>query len=621
MLGTVVSAKYRIDSIIGLGGMSIVYKARRLSDNRVVAIKIPNEEYRQKPEYLRRFESEARAVMSLSHRNIIELLDVGFHDDIPYIVLEFATGRTLKEIIDDNGPLSPNYAVKIINQVLSALNHAHENGIIHRDIKPQNIIITASGGAKLTDFGIAKMVTASTKTFAGKKVLGSVHYISPEQAKGEEVTPASDIYSTGIMLYEMLTGRLPFDSDAALSVALMHLNDEMTPACAINPKVSSALSDVVLKACSKDIGSRYATAEEMRADLVRALKEPNGRFARMKAQVHGKSTKRRFVSSRVWIIPVGVIAGFALIISMFFLGSLMANGTSVTSEDVVPQLVGKTYAEAQEYARLREYTVSVDGYEISDAYPEGYVIDQSPAAGSRNTVGGRISVIISSGTGMSSVPNLVGLTQSQAIGMLADEGLVPELKQVYSDLPAGQVIRQDPESGIELHPGDTVTLYISGSDNGSDALPDVTGQNISAAVMTLRNMGFTRIRVREHFDDTYDGDDFAVIAQSPEADTISYLDQIIELTVNRKFASMYSADIAFNLDIPTSNASIMVTVIRADFSELVIYEGTHATAGTQIPISFCGYVWSPGSYECVVYINGVEAKRGTFQFAYRSAQK
>ena len=207
MIGSVLANKYKIKSIVGIGGMAVVYKAYRITDNKVVAVKVLNDEYRRKPDYVRRFESEAKAVMSLSHPNIIGLLDVGIDGDAPFIVLEFATGKTLKEIIDENGPLSQGFAVKIISQVLSALAHAHEKGVIHRDIKPQNIIVTAGGIVKLTDFGIAKIVsTSSTKTFAGKKVLGSVHYISPEQAKGEAVTPASDIYSTGIMLYEMFTG-------------------------------------------------------------------------------------------------------------------------------------------------------------------------------------------------------------------------------------------------------------------------------------------------------------------------------------------------------------------------------------------------------------------------------
>ena len=421
MIGSVLANKYKIKSIVGIGGMAVVYKAYRITDNKVVAVKVLNDEYRRKPDYVRRFESEARAVMSLSHPNIIGLLDVGIDGDAPFIVLEFATGKTLKEIIDENGPLSQGFAVKIISQVLSALAHAHEKGVIHRDIKPQNIIVTAGGIVKLTDFGIAKIVsTSSTKTFAGKKVLGSVHYISPEQAKGEAVTPASDIYSTGIMLYEMVTGKLPFDSDAPISVALMHLQDQMTPACKFNPKVSTALSDVILKACAKEPSERYSSATEMKNDIVRAMSEPNGRFARLRSKAHNDAEKA-LVPKRVWMIPASVIVILVLIVSMFFLGSSIANKPLGTNVDVVPSLVGKKLREAQEYARLRGYTVIIEDNEISDKFEEGCIIEQTPTAGTKSSAGKKISVIVSSGTGMSSVPNCIGMTQMYAASALSAE--------------------------------------------------------------------------------------------------------------------------------------------------------------------------------------------------------
>ena len=617
MIGSVLANKYKIKSIVGIGGMAVVYKAYRITDNKVVAVKVLNDEYRRKPDYVRRFESEARAVMSLSHPNIIGLLDVGIDGDAPFIVLEFATGKTLKEIIDENGPLSQGFAVKIISQVLSALAHAHEKGVIHRDIKPQNIIVTAGGIVKLTDFGIAKIVsTSSTKTFAGKKVLGSVHYISPEQAKGEAVTPASDIYSTGIMLYEMVTGKLPFDSDAPISVALMHLQDQMTPACKFNPKVSTALSDVILKACAKEPSERYSSATEMKNDIVRAMSEPNGRFARSKAH---NDAEKALVPKRVWMIPASVIVILVLIVSMFFLGSSIANKPLGTNVDVVPSLVGKKLREAQEYARLRGYTVIIEDNEISDKFEEGCIIEQTPTAGTKSSAGKKISVIVSSGTGMSSVPNCIGMTQMYAASALSAEDLVPEYKIVYSDRPYGEVISQDPVGGTELHPGDTVTLYISGQDEGSETIPDLSNLNYIYAIGALRDIGFTSIRIREKYDPEYKGDDFSVYSQSPAAETVAYLEQTVELVIIRKEHGHYAADIAFNVDIPTNNASIMVTVVRPDLSEFIVYENTYPTASSQVAISFCGLVWSPGKYECILYINGTEVKRSTYYFTYRGS--
>ena len=619
MIGSVLANKYKIKSIVGIGGMAVVYKAYRITDNKVVAVKVLNDEYRRKPDYVRRFESEARAVMSLSHPNIIGLLDVGIDGDAPFIVLEFATGKTLKEIIDENGPLSQGFAVKIISQVLSALAHAHEKGVIHRDIKPQNIIVTAGGIVKLTDFGIAKIVsTSSTKTFAGKKVLGSVHYISPEQAKGEAVTPASDIYSTGIMLYEMVTGKLPFDSDAPISVALMHLQDQMTPACKFNPKVSTALSDVILKACAKEPSERYSSATEMKNDIVRAMSEPNGRFARLRSKAHNDAEKA-LVPKRVWMIPASVIVILVLIVSMFFLGSSIANKPLGTNVDVVPSLVGKKLREAQEYARLRGYTVIIEDNEISDKFEEGCIIEQTPTAGTKSSAGKKISVIVSSGTGMSSVPNCIGMTQMYAASALSAEDLVPEYKIVYSDRPYGEVISQDPVGGTELHPGDTVTLYISGQDEGSETIPDLSNLNYIYAIGALRDIGFTSIRIREKYDPEYKGDDFSVYSQSPAAETVAYLEQTVELVIIRKEHGHYAADIAFNVDIPTNNASIMVTVVRPDLSEFIVYENTYPTASSQVAISFCGLVWSPGKYECILYINGTEVKRSTYYFTYRGS--
>ena len=220
MIGKILANKYYIDSVVGSGGMATVYKAHILSNNKVVAIKVLKDEHKSNPDFVRRFEREARTVLSLSHENIVRSYDVGSEDGIYYIVLEYVVGKTLKEIMEDSGPLSPRVTVNLMCQVLDALSHAHGRGIIHRDVKPQNVIVTVNGKVKLTDFGIAREVNASTKTFAGSNVLGSVHYISSEQARGDDVGPSSDIYSAGIMMYEMLTGRLPFDGENTVSIAL-----------------------------------------------------------------------------------------------------------------------------------------------------------------------------------------------------------------------------------------------------------------------------------------------------------------------------------------------------------------------------------------------------------------
>ena len=262
-----VSGRYRIKSLIGSGGMANVYKAYDEESQRIVALNVLKDEHRGDMEFVRRFEREAQAVLMLSHENIVRSYDVGEDDGVSYIVLEYVEGKTLKEIIKEEGPLSPKTAVNYACQVLDALSHAHERGIIHRDVKPQNVIITPRGKAKLTDFGIARDAAATTRTFAGTNVIGSVHYISPEQARGDNATAGSDIYSCAIMLYEMLTGSVPFSGDNSVAVALKHLQEEIIPPIQVNSKIPRALSDVVVKAAAKNITMRYFTARQRKADL------------------------------------------------------------------------------------------------------------------------------------------------------------------------------------------------------------------------------------------------------------------------------------------------------------------------------------------------------------------
>lgn len=280
MIGEILNHKYRVVELIGTGGMAHVYRAINMSNRKPVAIKVLKEEFGKDPEFLRRFEREARASLHLSHENVVRAYGVGQHNGLPYIVLEYVEGQTLKELIQQNGVIPIRAAISICCQLLDALDAAHSHGIIHRDVKPQNIIINSKGKVKLTDFGIARDVSASTVTFAGANVMGSVHYISPEQAKGNLVSESSDIYSVGVTLYEMLTGDVPFKAETTVSIALMHLQNEPQQPATLNAKIPPALNDVVLRAMQKDPSQRYRSAKGMRADLVRCITEPYGTFPR-----------------------------------------------------------------------------------------------------------------------------------------------------------------------------------------------------------------------------------------------------------------------------------------------------------------------------------------------------
>ena len=321
MTPDIIDGKYRVIREVGSGGMAHVYRAINMSSRKVVAVKMLREEYLNDKEFLRRFEREARASLELSHDNIVRAFGVGDDDGVPYIVLEYVEGKTLKELIQEspNGHLSVQQSIGICSQILDALSYAHAHGIIHRDVKPQNVIVTNRGRAKLADFGIAREVTASTVTFSGKNVIGSVHYISPEQAKGQPATEESDIYSAGISLYEMLTGTVPFIGDTTVATALMHLSAEATPPRELNPSVPPALNDIVMRAIEKDPKMRYSSAKLMRSDLIRSLTHPNGTFARDRESKESKTPGRRMSLSVYAWISISVFTPI-LVIFLAYLG-------------------------------------------------------------------------------------------------------------------------------------------------------------------------------------------------------------------------------------------------------------------------------------------------------------
>ena len=317
MIGTILDRKYRIVQLIGSGGMAMVYKAINMSNRRTVAIKMLKEEYKDDAEFLRRFSREASAILNLSHENIVRAYGVGTYNGLPYLVMEYVEGHTLKNLIETNGPLPVRTAIGITCQILDALSAAHSHGIIHRDVKPQNMIVTDKGRVKLADFGIAREVKASTVTFSGQKVLGSVHYISPEQAKGTVAHEESDLYSVGICLYEMLTGSVPFESDSTVSIALMHLQEKPVPPIEKNPEIPSALNDIVLKALAKTPEERYRTARDMRTDLVRSLSDPNGTFVNDPNNKSSKNTQKRpsvyVLISLCVFLPIILISAIVII--------------------------------------------------------------------------------------------------------------------------------------------------------------------------------------------------------------------------------------------------------------------------------------------------------------------
>ncbi len=620
MIGEIVADRYRVDKLIGSGGMANVYKAYDEKDKRVVALKVLKDEHKTDPDFLRRFEREAKAVLSLSHPNIVRSFDVGFDDDLPFIVLEYVPGKTLKDVIKEHGTLPPKTAVNITCQVLEALSSAHEIGIIHRDVKPQNVIITPEGVAKLADFGIARDAGTTTRTFAGTNVIGSVHYLSPEQARGDDVTVESDIYSCGIMLYEMLTGNVPFMGDNQVTIALKHLQEDVTPPVLLNPKIPRALSDVVVKASAKKPSQRYATARQMRNDLQRSLKEPFGKFARLDRDEDEvtKRKRRRSLGLGNLILMVLVVVG--MFIAMFFIGRSFLEGETTTSyEYIVPPLTGRLVEEASSLAKKRGFVLKVSGYESSDEYPEGQIIDQSPMSGMKGKEGDVLNVIVSNGNDYEVVPNVVGMALSDA--EMTFDGIdlyIGEVKyDATSEQPQGQIIKQTPESGVKAFKGDTVDVWISGSPSQNIEMPPVTKLPLDEAILQLNNIGFKNIWIRPIMPEEA-ADEETVTKQSPAASMSVSKSCLVELWICRTFLGNCTCDMAFNVDIKDTEkpVNVVVTATLTHGIEVVLFETTLQPAAQQ-SISFTAYMLEAGTYECTLYVGGEKVKSMNYEFALR----
>ena len=619
-IGKVVACKYRVDSLIGTGGMANVYKAYTLSGHKPVAIKVLKEEYEGDAEFVRRFRREAQAVLTLSHENIVRSYDVGEEDGSHYIVLEYVPGMTLKEIIKKDGPIQTRAAVNIACQLLEALEHAHECGIIHRDMKPQNVLVTSRGKAKLADFGIARDARASTMTFAGTNVIGSVHYISPEQARGEAVSAESDIYSMGITLYEMLTGQLPFAGDNTVSIAIKHLQEEMTPPIALKPDLPPALNDVVVKATAKQPSQRYHSAKAMRKDLLRALREPNGKFARTQPETqttHKKAKPRKKSISGVVKIGIICIIALGLFLTMFLTVRSLWERDRAAEKELVPKLIGKTVEEARQTAELRGYVLEVGDWIASDTVPSGQIIEQSPAAGSNGKRGDTVMVNVSSGSLGTLVPDLSGMMISEAEQALSAEGLiVGAVEYTASELVTpGLICKQFPIANTEVVEGDTVDIWISGSAEKTDEMPNLINAQIWDALEVLKERGFTHILIRpeQPIDDAREN---CVLKQSPSSGMNADRTSTVELSVCDFIPGAYAADIVFNVDVEENDTNVMVTMVMGEGVEYILYESV-LSKGTQVPVCFQSTLDMEGNKDIIVYLNGMEVRRGTANFEYR----
>lgn len=515
-VGKRLDGRYEIREIIGVGGMAVVYKAYDNIDDRIVSVKILKEEFLANEEFRRRFKNESKAIAVLSHPNIVKVFDVSYGDRLQYIVMEYVEGITLKEYIQQQGVLNHREAVFFVMQILRALQHAHDKGVVHRDIKPQNILLLENGAIKVTDFGIARFAASETRTITDSTI-GSVHYISPEQARGDVTDDKADLYSVGVMLYEMLTGKLPFESENTVSVAIMQLqNDPILPRI-INPQIPVGLEQIILKAMQKNIHDRYQSAAEMLLDLEEFKRNTSIQFDYSYSNseptkyipiVNVKNTDSEedddddepVVKNRTIPILVGIVVALVICLSIG-LGIAFKFGVIGNQTAKVPDLVGKIYSQDSFAADYSKFTFSVTEQVNPEAAPNE-ILSQSPAEGEKiNPKTTKINLVIATSSEMVSVPDkLVGSDYVAVVTKLTQQGLKVREKIVkaedYPEIEAGTVIKVSPSEGTRVSVNSMITVeYVSYDENQVQliSVPNVEGLSESDARKVLVSSGFSVI--------------------------------------------------------------------------------------------------------------------------------
>ena len=518
-IGKMLDNRYELIELIGRGGMANVYKAKCHRLNRMVAVKILKSDLADNAEFRRRFRDESRAVAQLSHANIVSVYDVSRSDDMEYIVMELIDGITLKQYMERRGQMDWREALHFVTQIMRALSHAHSRGIIHRDIKPQNIMVLRDGSVKVADFGIACLADAA-QTLT-QEALGSVHYISPEQARGDRTDARSDIYSSGVVLYEMLTGRLPFEGDSAVSVAIQHLSSVPLSPRDINENVPEALELICMKAMNPNPDRRYASAEAMLEDLEKFRKDPSTNMEYIRAELKEKDDveptqpipadevasavrKTRKTDEKPLQennkmnkkLLFGIIGGFAaLLILIFAAFKIFGNfGDSENGTYVVPDIRGYTVEQAENLPGVKGiFTIEVLGSKPSTQYEPGQIMEQDPAKGHTRKNNLTIKVYLCAEEQKYYMPNLIGYDSREAKLLLdnMDIELNVTFKETYDDqVPAGQVISTTPASDSELKKGNNVLVFVSlGKETKPVTVPSFIGMTLENAIAKAQELG------------------------------------------------------------------------------------------------------------------------------------
>lgn len=579
LIGKILAGRYEIIEKIGEGGMAYVFKARDNLLNRYVAVKVLKDEYSRDEVFVKRFRTEAQSAASLIHPNIVSVFDVGEDRGISYIVMELLENNTLKDYIDKKGALSSEMTLKIAAQIASALEAAHKANIVHRDIKPQNIILNQNMVAKVTDFGIAKVQNATSATITSfGSTMGSVHYFSPEHAKGGYTDAKSDIYSLGVVMYEMATGKLPFDGESAVSVALKHIQEEPVPPRDVNPMVSVSLNQIILKAMQKSTATRYQSASELLADISLALSNPSSTLvSRPASSVEAGATQvipilseedaqnlipnvRTKTSSgnrtaytpqnrvseedkepkenkkdnnkkkKALIITLVCISLVVICVFGYFIGKIFR---SEKEEEVeIPDLLGKNFDEAVEKYSQEGFEIIQKSSDYNPDYEEGAITEQNPSAGTKTTEK-KIYVGVSKGTKLVMVENVEGKDIKVAKYTLENTlGFIVEEEQEKSDTVAEGIVISQEYKDVERPYGSVIKVKVSSGDGKPQVLvPNVVGKNVNDAKSELEEKG---LKVEIDYDEDESKSNGIVLQQSYPQNKVLKEGDVITITVNRR---------------------------------------------------------------------------------------
>ena len=626
MKGTCLKGRYLLGEVIGKGGMAVVYKAYDFRTGRTVAVKVLRDQYSQDAEFVRRFQQEAEAASAITHENLIDIYDVGEQNGTRFIVMEYVDGMTLKSLIKEHGALDNYSAITIARQICTALQVAHDAHIIHRDIKPQNILLDRKGIAVLADFGIAK--TSDTQTITGdgeSGVLGSVHYFSPEQARGEGANACSDLYSLGVVLYEMVTAELPFQGDTAVAIALHHMNTEPTPPIERNPRVTPALNEIILKAIRKKPEDRYQSAREFYDDLSLALVYPEGGFIRdaKKKDAEGKDgteqpkkendrsgkkkaklvNAKKHIRSLKWAL-MGLCT--AMILLLCATAFVLTGGTRRLS---VPEVVNTNLDAAT--ARLESMGLSLEVAEkvYDDNTLPGTIVEQKPQQGTQVKNGETVSVVVCLGPESAAVPDLDGMTQEEAANALAPLGLhvgVVTHRQ-DSDAPRGTVIEQYPEQGEVLENGGTVDLTLSDQPLMRD-VPNVLGNTLEETRQRLKEYDLQLGDVHYEYATGYDVGE--VFRQSPESGTQLRQGDSVNVWVVENI-EMATCEYQLTVNVKKDDSQVSIFVEEGSlYKEIFNWNCDRGTLDIQVTLEN----ETAGDKTLIIMVNDEEVKRETVTF-------